>query len=160
MNINLLNDLYSKYKDLINFMAIYIEEAHSNDEWPIRTEQKLQIDQHQSIDDRINASKILIDQYDFNKIPLYIDSMENTFSSRYCAWPLRMILINNNNEIEWFTKPIDGYKGILQKELIDDLKNQLKNRLLLFGYIRFCDIKDLNEDNILLLMIKIIIKYL
>ena len=139
MNINLLNDLYSKYKDLINFVAIYIEEAHSNDEWPIRTEEKLKIDQHKTIDDRINASKILIDQYDFNKIPLYIDSMENTFSSRYCAWPLRMILINNNNEIEWFTKPIDGYKGILQKELIDDLKNQLKNRLLLFGYIRCCE---------------------
>ena len=129
-NVNLLNNLYFKYKHLINFISIYIQEAHADNEWPIRTDKQLKINQHCDIDDRIKASKLLIDKYEW-KIPLYIDSYpDNEFSTIYNGWPMRVILINNQDmTIDYVAQQIKPYQGFLQFQLFRDLEKMIEMKL-------------------------------
>jgi len=113
----------------VNFVAVYISEAHADDEWPIRTEKKLKIKQHQEIEDRVNASNVLIKDYDW-KIPLYLDCMDNEFEQTYNGWPLRIVLINNDGLIiDYVASPIKPYEGYLQKQLFEQMETTLNYKL-------------------------------
>lgn len=131
--MNLLNSLYLKYKDSVNFVSIYIAEAHADDEWPIRTEKKLKIKQHQTIEDRQAAAKLLQEEYGW-KIPLVLDSMENAFQTAYSGWPLRIVLIGNNrspdvSRVEYASQQIKPYEGFLQFGLFKHLQKVLDSKL-------------------------------
>ena len=128
--MNLLNSLYLKYKDSVNFVSIYIEEAHADDEWPIRTEETLKIKQHQTIEDRQAAAKLLQEEYGW-KIPVVLDSMQNAFELNYSGWPLRIVLIGNDkwSRIEYASGQIKPYEGFLQFELFRHLQQMLDMKL-------------------------------
>jgi len=66
-------------------------EAHANDEWPINT--KLQIDQHKTLEERKAAATKFREQNGF-QLPLYIDTMENSFHKLFGAWPERYYIIH------------------------------------------------------------------
>lgn len=113
----------------MNFVAVYISEAHADDEWPIRTEKKLKIKQHQEIEDRVKASNVLKKNYDW-KIPLYLDCMDNEFEQTYNGWPLRILLINIDGLIiDYVASPIKPYEGYLQKQLFEQLETTLNYKL-------------------------------
>ena len=102
--------MYDKYNDKgVNFLSIYISEAHANDEWPIRTKKELVINQHKTINDRINAALSMI-KFTKWKLPLYCDCIDNGFRNEFKAWPLRIFMLgyNKNDEkykLEWMMEP-------------------------------------------------------
>ena len=97
--------MYNQYNDKINFITIYIREAHACDEWPIRTKEQLCIKQAKNISQRIEMANKLVEQFDY-KLPLLIDNMENEFMNKFSAWPLRAFMINGqNSKISWILKP-------------------------------------------------------
>jgi len=128
--VNLLNSLYNKYKSTVNFVSIYIQEAHADDEWPIRTEKKLKIQQHQNIEDRQAAGRLLTEEYGWN-IPLLHDSMNNPFQCNYYGWPMRLVLIKNGprKTIEYASGQIKPYEGFLQFQLFRHLQQMLDRKL-------------------------------
>lgn len=73
-------------------------EAHADDEWPIRT--TLRIQQHKTLDERIVAAKTMCSTIKFNW-PTYMDSMDNTFSEAYCAWPVRVYIVDGEGKMAW-----------------------------------------------------------
>jgi hypothetical protein len=100
--------MYHKFKSKCDFISIYILEAHAMDEWPIRTKSNLCIKQHQTLHDRCIMAKSLIHDYKFN-MPIYVDTMENSFENTYAAWPLRVFIIQNN-QIQFILEPrLPGY---------------------------------------------------
>jgi len=66
-------------------------EAHAQDEWPINT--KLQLNQHKNLEERKSAAAKFIQQNSF-KLPLYLDTMENSFHSIFGAWPERYYILH------------------------------------------------------------------
>jgi len=98
-----MNMLYLEYYTSFNFHIVYINEAHANNEWPIRTEPSLCIQQHINHQQRIQQALRLQDEYKCI-IPVLIDSIHNIFSNLYSLWPLRVFIINNN-KIEWALQP-------------------------------------------------------
>lgn len=98
--------LYDKYsKNGINFISIYIQEAHADNEWPIRTKKELRIDQHKNINDKIKAAKFMQKYTDW-KIPLYVDSMsDDNFENRFLTWPFRIFAIDSKKQLVWMMKP-------------------------------------------------------
>jgi hypothetical protein len=73
---------------------IYISEAHAEDEWPLSKHWK--ICQHKTIEERIDAAKMLIDQ---NKLtpPVFVDALGgNNFETHYAAWPERGYVVSKN----------------------------------------------------------------
>ena len=114
--------MYKQYNEKINFVTIYICEAHACDEWPIRTKTELCIKQHKNINDRILMANKLINDYNF-KLPLLIDNMSNEFLNKYSAWPLRAFIIDSTNmKISWILQPKPpGYFDL------NDIKTQIQS---------------------------------
>jgi hypothetical protein len=76
----------------VDFLAVYILEAHACDEWPINN--KIKIPQHQSLADRIKAANDFKTTYAV-KVPLVVDSMKDQFVNTFAAWPERYYLIKD-----------------------------------------------------------------
>ena len=77
--------------------AVYIEEAHATDEWPISSQREsraaapVAIPQHKTLGDREAAARDFVGAYkvDAALTPVFLDTIENTFQTTYAAWPLR-----------------------------------------------------------------------
>jgi type I thyroxine 5'-deiodinase len=100
--------LYDQYKSKVNFITVYIAEAHASDEWPVRTTKELQCRQHRNNFERWNAANKFAKEFNY-KIPCIIDSVKNEFQTTYAAWPARAYLIVNK-KIQFILNPINpGY---------------------------------------------------
>jgi hypothetical protein len=98
-----VNRLYTKYRNIVNFVVIYISEAHAKDEWPLSSSDITL--QHKTIGDRIHAAKRLNADY-----PLYCDSFgENNFESIYSGWPERAFIIDEGIIKFISYHAVDGY---------------------------------------------------
>lgn len=114
----------------MNFVSIYIQEAHADDEWPIRTEEKLKIKQHETMEDRQRAGKLLQEEYGWN-IPLFHDSMQNPFQNMYHGWPMRLVLVSNDQHkiVRYASGQIKPYEGFLQFQLFRHVQMMLDRHL-------------------------------
>jgi hypothetical protein len=70
---------------------VYLFEAHATDEWPLGD--AVVINQHQTLDDRIAAAKLLQDKY-HAECEIYVDSMGNAFNKAFFAWPERFYVLS------------------------------------------------------------------
>jgi len=101
-----LLDLVSKNSLEINFLIIYIKEAHASDQWPLGT--TFNVPQHKTIDQRIDAANswknILIENQlkNFNNVIILVDDIDNSFTNTYSAWPERGMIVMNN-VIEYYS---------------------------------------------------------
>jgi len=85
-----MHEMYSKYADTVDFLTVYVSEAHALDEWKLGD--KVKIAQHKTLNDRIIAANLFKGENDF-QIPLVVDSMENHFDKTYASWPERGYII-------------------------------------------------------------------
>ena len=109
-NVNLFNSLYDKYNEKgVNFISIYISEAHADNEWPIRTKKELKIKQHEKIQDRIKCAAFL-KEYTNWKMPVYVDRIQQiekikNFETEFCSWPLRIFIIDKGLKYKYIMYP-------------------------------------------------------
>ena len=66
------------------------------DVWPIGKSAGVINYEHQTIKDRSNCAKNMINMFDFN-INTYLDNMENQIQNELSAWPFRYYLIEPEN---------------------------------------------------------------
>jgi len=95
--------LYLEYYEFFNFYIVYINEAHAENEWPVRIEPSLCILQHENNQQRIQQAIRLQNEFGCI-IPVVIDSIYNIFSNLYALWPLRAFIIQNN-KLQWCLQP-------------------------------------------------------
>lgn len=83
-------------------------------EWPIRTKKELQIKQHENIKDRIKCAQFLKEYTKWN-VPVYIDTIidgnddkATNFEKEFCAWPLRIFIIDQENKFKYIMYPDDN----------------------------------------------------
>ena len=61
----------------MDFVTVYIREAHASDEWPLGT--AICIAQHKTIEDRLQAARDFVRQFEWT-VPCAVDTMDNTFN--------------------------------------------------------------------------------
>jgi hypothetical protein len=90
--INDLNTLSQSYKEKVNIIMVYISEAHATDEWPLS--KKITIKQHQTIEERITAVKLMKEKFNC-EFDIYTDSLEEdkSFEKVYSGWPERGYIV-------------------------------------------------------------------
>jgi len=115
-----MNDMFDEYKDVCDFLIVYIREAHAVDEWPLGDH--VVVKQHKEIQERIDIAKEMIDKLGY-KIPLVVDSIENEFAEKYSIWPERFYVINEN-KVKFSSVPTS--KGHERDKLASYLKGQFK----------------------------------
>ncbi|GMH54801.1 hypothetical protein TrST_g3682, partial [Triparma strigata] len=84
----------------VDFLVVYIEEAHAQDEWPISSsryaEKPVLINQPTTVEERIAVCKIFLSSYNVPEsgpnFQVIVDdpSTNNAFSAAYAPWPFRL----------------------------------------------------------------------
>lgn len=97
--------LYESTKERVQWLLVYIMEAHACDEWPIGS--SVEVKQAKTTEDRIKACGDCCDKLNVS-IPVVLDSLpQNEFNDVYACWPLRFYLIDQGI-IEHIAMPTNG----------------------------------------------------
>lgn len=85
-----IQKLVQEYQKEYQFIAIYIQEAHAEDEWPIYEAERT-FRQHRSLEERMEACRLLVEDYrdNLSDVEVFVDRMDNAFESNYASWPFR-----------------------------------------------------------------------
>lgn len=75
----------------VQFVLVYILEAHAKDEWPIRElPREMEPTQHKTIEDRIACARLLKSAVALDSsVQILVDNESDLFVHRYCSWPFR-----------------------------------------------------------------------
>lgn len=106
-----LSTLYHTYSASMNFLFIYILEAHAQDEWPISsarwspTQLPVQYNQTRTIAERMAVAKDFA--RDFNvQMPIVLDNPEtNLFERLYAPWPVRIYVVDKDRRVTYKAQP-------------------------------------------------------
>ncbi len=89
----------------VNLFVVYISEAHAKNEWPLSV--KFAINQHETLDERINAAQNYIDYFNVEyKDIIYVDSFYEENNNRniekvYSCWPERGYVFSPDGKIKY-----------------------------------------------------------
>jgi len=84
--------LYEKYKDRVNFVMVYIREAHPTDGWKLDKNQ-FQVTTPTSTVERCALAKDFDDRIKVS-MPLVVDTIDDPTAKAYSPWPNRMYIID------------------------------------------------------------------
>jgi len=113
-----VHQLFEKYKDTVDFITIYIAEAHTQDVWPLG--QHVCVNKHITLQDRITACKRFMESVKW-KLPTVVDSMADGFMNEYFAHPERFYGMVDG-KMGFKAQPENAYYPM--KQLIDWLAIQ------------------------------------
>lgn len=98
-----LRELVSVFKDIVDFLTIYILEAHAEDTWPMGF--NIQYYQTFTLEARAKVARDFISQNSY-ELPLRIDEApSNKFNSVFAAWPLRYYLLSPTGQLLYIHEP-------------------------------------------------------
>ena len=115
--------LVRKFAKHADFAVIYISEAHATDGWNF-AENLYKIRNHVSLQDRINAAKILREVMPReDNLTLHVDSMENDANQGYAGLFERLYIVHRGR-IAYMGEPgPNGYCLDEVKEWLDQFAN-------------------------------------
>ena len=112
--------MIAEFRDHVDFLIIYIEEAHASDGWKFAN--NFDINNHRTIQDRLHTAQKLRDIG--SGCPIVVDRMDNQANSQYGGLFERLYIILNSVVVYAGGRgPVD-YK---LEEVHDWLKNYLRS---------------------------------
>ena len=96
--------IYDDYKEHVDFLTIYVREAHPTDEWQMKSNGKDKDDvcyaQPKTIEQRVAIANDFTKRYKFS-VPFGIDEMNNAANDAYAAWPERLYILDEGGRISY-----------------------------------------------------------
>ena len=107
-----LKEVYEKYRDRVEFIVVYVKEAHASDRWGLgrsRTQQlvhelsgdlaRIDVKEPVTLEQRRRvAASCQANLFD-GVVPLYVDQMDNRVASLYTARPTRIYFIDREGRV-------------------------------------------------------------
>ena len=133
-----LRDLYEQYHDRVQFLNIYIREAHPKDGWwlggaisrrilKVRgwSEAATDVYDPKTIEERQQVASRCESTLQY-EIPTYVDTMDDTVNKAYAAYPTRLYLIGLDGRVVYAggLGPF-GFKPAEMKAAIEKYLTQL-----------------------------------
>ena len=114
-----LRDLYAQYRDSVQFLVIYIREAHPIDGWDMGSKHRLH--DPKTIEERRQVAGVCEVAMQHG-IRTYVDEMDDAVMTVYAAWPERLYLIGQNGRVVYAGgRGPRGFSPVELKAAIDDL---------------------------------------
>jgi len=88
-----MNTMQNTFASEVDFLGVYISEAHASDEWPLGV--KYVYEQPKELKTRLQIAKEFVDKFKV-KLPMLVDTMDNEFDSHFASWPERFYIVKNN----------------------------------------------------------------
>jgi hypothetical protein len=91
-----LQDLYAQYSDRVQFLVIYVREAHPTDGW--RLPGKVKLEDPKTIEERRKAAG-QCETAALHGIPTLVDEMDDAVMTAYAGWPDRLYLVGLDGRV-------------------------------------------------------------
>jgi hypothetical protein len=84
----------------VDFLTVYVREAHPTDEWQMKSNVKDDVcyAQPKTLEQRVAIAKDFTARFKF-PLPFGIDEMGNSADSAYAAWPERLYVIDETGHV-------------------------------------------------------------
>lgn len=94
--------IYNDYKDHVDFLTVYVREAHPTDEWQMKSNVKEDVcyAQPKTLEQRVAIAKDFTARFKF-PLPFGIDDMSNAADNAYAAWPERLYVIDETGHVAY-----------------------------------------------------------
>lgn len=101
-----LNKLYEQYKGRVDFLAVYITEAHPSDLWQMESNirDKVVFASPKNEEERAAIAGACVRKLGI-KFPAVLDEFGNSTEQAYTAWPDRIYLLDMNGRVAFKSKP-------------------------------------------------------
>ena len=95
-----LHDLYDKYRDTVQFLVVYIREAHPEDGWVIGSNRDngIALNDPTNNDERLEAATACALRLKI-RMPVVVDEIDDQIASAYGALPDRLYLIDEAGNV-------------------------------------------------------------
>jgi thyroxine 5-deiodinase len=96
----------------IDFIIIYIREAHASDGWKFDGNNYSFIRHHRDTRDRLNAVKVMTEMANISqdqRVSIYCDTMDNITNNLFRAWPERLYVLHDQKILYRGGEGPDGY---------------------------------------------------
>lgn len=94
--------LYNDYKEHVDFLTVYVREAHPTDEWQMKSNVKDDVcyAQPKNLQQRLAIANDFVRRFQY-PLPFGVDDMNNAANDAYSAWPERLYVIDENGRIAY-----------------------------------------------------------
>ena len=101
-----MNQLYDQYQDQVEFLVVYITEAHPSDVWQMQSNirDNVVFATPRNEEDRALIAGACVRKLGI-KIPALLDEFGNVTEKAYTAWPDRLYLIDATGRVAYKSKP-------------------------------------------------------
>ncbi len=118
--------MYQQYKDRVSFLFVYIQEAHPEDGWQTKSNQRdaVLFSKAKTLGDRQHAATRCRSGLKLT-MPCVVDSLDNRVDHLYAGWPERMFVIDPDGKIAY--SGAQGPWGFKTDEVVQAVKKLLRN---------------------------------
>ena len=97
-----LDSIAKEYGDRVNFLCVYIEEAHPTDgsQSPPNLADEVLFAQPTTADERAEVAAACMLRFNFS-FQMVLDHMTNEVEHRYMAMPERLYLLDSDGKVAW-----------------------------------------------------------
>lgn len=107
-----LKDLWAKYSDRVEFLIVYIREAHPKDGWWLgkglpglmlklsKSKAATDVYDPKAVEERRAVAKDCETALKYG-IRTYVDEMDDRVNEAYAAWPTRLYLVGTDGKVEY-----------------------------------------------------------
>lgn len=94
--------MHTKHSDKVQFLMVYIREAHASDEWSIgsNTRAGIVVAQPKTDEQRTAVAQQFVKQFQPN-FPVVVDSTDDIANKLYGGWPDRLYVIDAQGKIAY-----------------------------------------------------------
>ena len=105
-----------KYKGKVEFLLVYIREAHPTDGWQVAANERdrVLLETAKTFNQKEEHADACVRNLGI-KFPTVVDNLDNKVELNYAGWPDRLYLIGKDGRIAWKGGP--GPKGFQPPEL-------------------------------------------
>jgi Iodothyronine deiodinase len=127
--------LYEEFGNDVEFMMIYIREAHPNDKWWLAETKFMRfvsvltndypsydLFEPKTIEERRSAAQACRAKL-LGDMPVYVDNMDNKVNQTYVGWPTRIYFIDEKGQVQYDSGL--GPYGLSPEELQEELSTYL-----------------------------------
>lgn len=98
--------MYRAYGGQVDFLTVYIREAHPEDEWQMESNETEGVcyAQPKTLEQRLAIARDFVRRFDY-PVPLLVDPIENPANRLYAGWPERFYILDATGVIVYKGEP-------------------------------------------------------
>lgn len=117
--------MQADYAGRVEFLVVYIREAHAANEWPLGTHVVLR--QPATLEERIEAAQAFKSTTSL-QLPMLVDGIDDGFMNAFRAHPLRYYVFHRKTNV-WTATPYGDYPKFEAGYKLEDIRPVLDFRL-------------------------------